>query len=150
MVATELMIGDYVKFKEDIYIFEEISAQGWVHLIYPDTGIRVNIISDYIMHLLEPIPLTPEILKLNGFNERATGLYTYIKHKLNINVFFLPNTKEGESKIVVNINSLCSCKDGSNLLHTCDINHVHEFQHALKLFGLNNLANTFKVKNNHG
>lgn len=149
MEVTELMIGDYVKFKEDIYIFEEISAQGWVHLIYPDTGIRVNIISDYIMHLLEPVPLTPEILKLNGFNEILTGLYSYdIKYKLNIGVLFLPNTKEGESKIVVNINCPSSHEDGSNILHTCDINHVHEFQHALKLLGLNNLADTFKVKNN--
>lgn len=150
MKATELMIGDYIKFKGDIYIFEEISAQGWVHLIYPDTGIRVNIISDYIMHLLEPVPLTSEILKLNGFTERATGLYTYVKHELNISVFFLPNVKEDESKIVVNINSLCSHKDGSNLFHSCDINYVHEFQHALKLLELNNLVNTFKVKNNHG
>lgn len=150
MEVTELMIGDYVKFKENVYIFEEISAQGWVHLIYPDTGIRVNIISDYIMHLLEPVPLTPEILKLNGFTERATGLYAYVKHEINIGVFFLPNAKENESKIVISINSLSLHKDGSNLLHSCDINHVHEFQHALKLFRLNNLADTFKVKNNHG
>lgn len=151
MKATELMIGDYIKFKGDIYIFEEISAQGWVHLIYPDTGIRVNIISDYIMHLLEPVPLTPEILKLNGFNECSTEVYTYrIEHETDISVYFSPNAKEGESKIVVSINSLSLRKNGSNLLHTCDINYVHEFQHALKLFKLNNLADTFKIKNNHG
>ena len=81
MEVTELMIGDYVKFKDDIYIFEEISAQGWVHLIYPDTGIRVNIISDYIMHLLKPIPITKEILEKNGFekviDEDGTECYRY-------------------------------------------------------------------------
>ena len=88
MKYSDLQIGDYVKYQGHIYIIEEISAKGWVHLIYPDTGIRVNIISDYIMHLLEPVPLTSEILKLNGFTERATGLYTYVKHELNISVFF--------------------------------------------------------------
>ena len=146
MKATDLMIGDYVKYLGHNYIIEEISAKGWVHLIYPDTGIRVNIISDYIMHLLEPVPLTPEILKLNGFTERATGLYTYVKHELNIGVFFLPNAKEGDSKIVVNINSLCSHEDGSNLLHSCDINHVHEFQHALRQHELNDLADNLKLE----
>lgn len=147
MKVTELMIGDYVNFKGDAYIFEEISAQGWVHLIYPDTGIRVNIISDYIIDLLEPVPLTPEILKLNGFNECSTEVYTYrIEHETDISVYFSFNAKKGESKIVVSINSLSLRKDGSNLLHICDINYVHEFQHALKLFGLNNLADNLKLK----
>ena len=79
MEATELMIGDYVKFKDDIYIFEEISAQGWVHLIYPDTGIRVNIISDYIMHLLKPIPLTKEILEEKGYSIDEDGFNQAMK-----------------------------------------------------------------------
>jgi hypothetical protein len=149
MKAIDLMIGDYVKYQEHIYIIEEISAKGWVHLIHPKTKIRVNLTSDYIIDLLEPVQLTPEILKLNGFNECSTEVYTYrIEHETDISVYFSLNAKEGESKIVVSINSLSLRKDGSNLLHTCDINYIHEFQHALKLLRLNNLADIFKVKNN--
>lgn len=146
MEAIKLMIGDYVKYQGFICRIEEISAQGWVHLIYPDTGIRVNIISDYIMHLLEPVPLTSKILELNDFNKLSNGLYSYdIEHEFNVVVFFLPIVKEDESKIVININCLSSLKDGSNLLHSCDINYVHEFQHALHLCKLNEFANNFKV-----
>lgn len=59
MKPTELKIGDYVKYQGHIYIVEEISAKGWVHLIYPETKIRVNMASDYIIDLLEPISLSP-------------------------------------------------------------------------------------------
>lgn len=59
MKPTELRIGDYVKYQGHIYIIEEISAKGWVHLIYPETKTRVNMASDYIIDLLEPISLSP-------------------------------------------------------------------------------------------
>jgi hypothetical protein len=34
---------------------------------YPKTKARLNLASDYIINLLEPIPLTAEILERNGF-----------------------------------------------------------------------------------
>lgn len=147
MKATDLMVGDYVKYLGNIYIVEEISIKGWVHLIYPKTKSRLNLPSDYIIDLLEPILFTPEILKLNGFNEVSSGIYVYdIKYKLNIGVLFLPNAKEGESKIVMNINCSSLHENGSNILHTCDINYVHELQHAFRLCNLNDLANNFKLE----
>ena len=147
MVPNELTIGDYVKFQGEIYIVEEISAQGWIHLIYPISGLRLNIVSDYVMHLLEPVPITPKMLELNDFHKHAIGLYSYeVKYKLSIGVLFLPNANENESKIVVNISCLSSDKDGRNSLHSCDINYVHELQHSLKLCKLNDLANNLKVE----
>lgn len=72
MKPTELRIGDYVKYQGHIYIIEEISAKGWVHLIYPKTKIRVNMTSDYIIDLLEPIPFTPKIPE-KGKVEKPNG-----------------------------------------------------------------------------
>lgn len=66
MKPTELRIGDHVKYQGHIYIVEEISAKGWVHLIHPETKARVNMTSDYIIDLLEPIQLTPDVEK-KGF-----------------------------------------------------------------------------------
>ena len=79
MKATDLMIGDYVKYQEHIYIVEEISAQGWVHLIHPETKTRLNLTSDYIIDLLEPVPLTKEILEKNGFTQCVTAPCGYYK-----------------------------------------------------------------------
>ena len=58
--CKSLMIGDYVKYQGHIYIVEEISAKGWVHLLYADTRTRVNLTSDYVMDELQPIPISPE------------------------------------------------------------------------------------------
>jgi hypothetical protein len=69
MKYSELMTGDYVKYQGHIYIIEEISAKGWVHLINPETKTRVNTTSDYIIGLLVPVSLTPEILEANGFEQ---------------------------------------------------------------------------------
>ena len=43
MKYSDFQIGDYVRYQGDIYIIEEISAKGWVHLIYTGTKARVNI-----------------------------------------------------------------------------------------------------------
>ena len=67
MEATDLMIGDYVEYQGHNYNIEEISAKGWVHLIHPETKTRLNLTSDYIIDLLEPIPLTKEIFEKMDF-----------------------------------------------------------------------------------
>lgn len=132
MKTKDLMIGDYVKCQGHIYIIEEISAQGWVHLIYPDTGIRVNMISDYIMHLLEPVPLTPEILKANGFEQSMDNEDKYYFEDSSI--IFKYNDKYLFS---------ASINGSKGILYLC-ANYVHELQHALKICGLNELTENLK------
>lgn len=63
MRIEELRINDWVKFNGSYYKVEEISNKGWIHLNY--NGIRLNMSSDYILSLIEPIPLTAEILDKN-------------------------------------------------------------------------------------
>ena len=134
MVPNELAIGDYVKFQGEIYIVEEISAHSWIHLIYPISGLRLNLTNDYIIHLLEPVFLTPEILKANGFEQDVDDEDKYIFEDTSI--IFKHNGKYLFSASV----------NGSNgMLYLC-ANYVHELQHSLKICGLNDLANHFKFK----
>jgi hypothetical protein len=128
MKTTELMIGDYVKYQGHIYIVEEISAKGWVHLIYPDIGIRVNITSDYIINLLEPIPLTAEILKRNGFYYDEDR-----KAYLMGTIFQVKSEKHDLFSF-----EICGCP--------YPLNTVNQLQHALRLCGLSDLANNLKTE----
>lgn len=134
MKVTELMIGDYVKYQEHIYIIEEISTKGWVHLIHPETKIRINMTSDYIIDLLEPVPLTPEILKANGFEQNINYEDDYSFEDTTI--IFKHNDKY---LFTASING------SKGMLYLC-ANYVHELQHAFKICGLNELANNLKLK----
>ena len=132
MKATELMIGDYVKYQGHIYIVEEISAKGWIHLIHPEAKIRINMTSDYIIDLLEPIPLTPEILKANGFKQSMDDEDKYYFEDSSI--IFKYNDKYLFS---------ASINGSKGMLYLC-ANYVHELQHALKICGLNELTENLK------
>jgi hypothetical protein len=144
MKATELMIGDYVKYQEHIYIVEEISAQGWVHLIYPDIRIRVNITSDYIMHLLEPIPLTKEILEKNGFTQCVTAPCGYYKAP-NYDMFdILFHVSEDAYEDTWHTEVFTDHNDNNFVLY--NLCYVHELQHILRVCNLNELANNLKLK----
>lgn len=149
MKATELMIGDYVKYQGFICRIEEISAQGWVHLIYSDTGIRVNIISDYIMHLLEPVPVTAEILEKNGLekviDEDGTECYRYYNRAadgyIKISLY-----DGGDSDWSIEIINYEKFNDNEIIYNNNFIFlKVHEFQHALCLCKLNEFANNFEL-----
>lgn len=151
MRNLKYMVGDYVKYQGYICIIEEISAKGWVHLLYASTKTRVNVISDYIIDELEPILLTTEILEKNGFllvrNEPETdseppykewrftdGLIT-ISFEPEVLMFEVHNGGEG-SKPVRTMNYYT---DG-------DVVFFHEFQHILRLCGLGKFADNFKME----
>lgn len=79
----------------------------------------------------KPIPLTEEILKANGFR--------FIDEK---RLFFVPD--EGGSISYQTVTHFVSVGcDGSVRKN---IGFVHEFQHALRLCGLNDLADNFKIE----
>lgn len=89
---------------------------------------------------IEPIPLTKEILKTNGFRSLGHGEYILeepfvfevrIYLRDTGNVFKIFNKDTG--------NIRC------NVCHICHQDSVHELQHALRLCGLNELADDFKV-----
>jgi hypothetical protein len=97
MEANELMIGDFVL---DGNIYAQVTS------ITCDGNIETTHNKHSDIELIEPIPLTPEILKKNGWEERPKG-YVFYK-KLCKNTF------------VVNAADI-------------QIKYVHELQHALRL-----------------
>ena len=129
MKAEELMIGDYVQLNGSPYVIEEISKKGWVHMTDPVHNLRVQMSTDYILDFIEGIPLTSEILEVNGwerhplmkYNDEFRILDDY--YELNIHEF-----NDG----TWNVQYDCIEMGG---IPMCSMNicYVHELQHLLRL-----------------
>lgn len=115
MKATEFMIGDWV----------HCHMQGcrghvvdFINLSDEEAGADGEI---YELDGFEPIPLTPEILKLNGFEVRG-GLFTcngICMSWWKDNVFLFSKYTRHEDIPTENVSVV--------------VRYVHELQHALKL-----------------
>lgn len=138
MKTKELMTGDLVIFNDEVYKIKGIYGTSEMLCLFPyfvknKRGEYLLPIDKHIS-LIQPIPLTEEILKANGFEveEHSEELY---RHKIYRHV--LCWTKD--SKYRVNVIEI-----GCNHLEGKWFN-VHEFQHALRLCGLNDLADDFRL-----
>ena len=135
MKATELMIGDWVYnsyHKKNIkWNYSEMFCSNGIPVIGRD---------------LEPIPLTPEILKKNGFYDRNTQWYykrfgSYVCFDIAISLVY----REIEVSKVCGAGTDCEEEEyGSSIVFGNDI-CVHTLQHALRLCGLDELADNFKI-----
>ena len=144
MKATELMIGDLVKIKGHLdydkvrEIARDKNMQWYISFACSATLFRA--------YEFEPIPLTPEILEKNGFYIRNTQWYykrfgSYVCFDIAISLVY----KEIEVSKVCGAGTDCEeVEYGSSIVFSNDI-CVHELQHALRLCGLNELADNFKV-----
>lgn len=82
----------------------------------------------------EPIPLTTEILKQNGFEEKTeSNPFVYYLFKDGDNIVSLEHTYDTTDK-----EDYWACSIGNRLCDVCTISmhYVHELQHALKLCGI--------------
>ena len=77
----------------------------------------------------EPIAITPEILEKNGW-KRVDEIF--MEKRVYENIYFSWADRYG-AVLSQNGHYMCDCK------------YVHELQHALRLCGLTELANNFKV-----
>ena len=114
MKATDLMIGDLLLYKGQPIKVEEILIDG----INPDWDGNENYGNEARYEDLQPIPITPEILKKNGF--KYSEWYGW-------------QIKEPDF-------TLCFVGDTPHFLlddiFVCDCPYVHTLQHALKLCGI--------------
>lgn len=150
MNAKELMIGDWVTFKDcandeivpvrlfGIHNDEECCALAPDHLT--DDGYGLDLLE---IKNLAGIHITPEILEKNGF--KIDKNETYCKR-----YFFASNLGKVPQTVVefsfygegVSADTLFKCWtkpkscDGENSIHICDLKSVHELQHALRLCGI--------------
>lgn len=138
MKATELMIGDWVKWKDKYVQIATISGVVYsfghidVELVHCGSGL----IERHDLKSVSSIPLTKEILEKNGFELRDGFFYHRIDDKPHHYDFKLKNggvfTSEGYT---------LECG-----IYHLTIRCVHDLQHALRLCSLNELADNFKVE----
>ena len=135
MKANELMIGDWV-YNTHNRQNEQVAeiGSGLVMLDYNDL---------YEYDEIEPIPLTAEILEVNGFglNQAREEAPRYVwfgesnRNDTIVSVTFYDPPVHGV-KALTKIDTDCSHGCGVNNVHNCDIEYVHELQHALRLCGI--------------
>ena len=142
MKATELMIGDWVMVK----VLSQI----------PDTYVlHTWTANDYSRDFqVKSIPLTPEILEKNGFDPE-TFLTSEWERKVYFKEFPGCVVEPADSgKYIFGTTKYWSktYSDGSPIdwgtmydSRICNLQYVHELQHALRLCGLNELADNFKI-----
>ena len=142
MKATDLMIGDKVMVK----VLSQI----------PDTYVlHTWTANDYSRDIqVKPIPLTPEILEKNGFDPE-TFLTAEWERKVYFKEFPGCVVEPADSgKYIFGTTQYWSktYSDGSPIdwgtmyeSRIYNLQYVHELQHALRLCGLNELADNFKV-----
>ena len=108
---------------------------------------RPWIFGDYEGYEPQPIILTPEILEKNGWSldpvlqcYTSTPLWLYGEGSINLLLQFPTKQSAGSLKIIDNqkIRNLSDFTWKDRL-------YIHELQHALRLCGLDKLANNFKV-----
>lgn len=127
MEAKDLMVGDWVKF--NLYPY-----------LAPYTPVKVSLDAIYKaakgadVLRFEPIPLSQEILVMNGFEKRPECYINGLSPSYNKYGFAL-------SIYVKNDYFYIYCA-----LISIQIKYVHELQHALRLCGLNDLADNFKIE----
>lgn len=131
MKATELMIGDWVQIKGHLdydkvrEIAMDENMEWYISFACSATLFRA--------YEFVPIPLSPEILEKNGWEiyYEVGAIYLAIRKDWNLTI------------VVKKIGGLPYLRIAHNWI--CNIRHVHELQHALRLCGFNDLADDFKV-----
>lgn len=143
MKITELMIGDLVCLKDDIKCELPLKIDG---ILTNDISLEGEGFLGGAEGLIRPIPITPEMLVKNGFYDRNAQWYykrfgSYVCFDIAISLVY----REIEVSKVCGAGTDCEEEEyGSSIVFGNDI-CVHELQHALRLCGLNELADNFKV-----
>ena len=153
MKTTDLMVGDWVLINDaphKIQAIDSIDAE----ILTDDDLYYVGEDRCHSEDKIEGIPITPEILKKNdwywgftsdekNFKSCVMGAFephwVYDKGAREISLYFDKDTDGGALRIA-------DQRFNRRLdFFWCDTLYVHELQHALRICGLNELADNFKV-----
>lgn len=140
MKVSELQIGDWVSCLGDPV---RVTA---VRTVYDDRTNPIGIMSrakdiEYFFkeENVKPVPLTTDILINNGFGQDTicSGLILHIDNSENLYVLVNYRWYNGECRNVEISNGMYNLSR--------PVRYVHELQHALRLCGLDELANNLKI-----
>ena len=121
MKATDLMIGDWVGVFDDEGIIKDCRQVDWIRT--GEIGMRYHKV--WSIGCIEPIPLTAEILEKNGWWYEIEDMWLH----------------DEVSFCIEKWNGKFQCYD----INQIKLDSVHQLQHALRLCGLDELADNFKV-----
>ena len=125
MKATELMVGDWVCLKDDIKCELPLKIDG---VLTNDISLEGEGFLGGAEGLIRPIPITPKMLVRNGWKE------TQYWHEY----------QDGKNTIQCCLPDMRGRNNGIEIEYfKCE--YVHQYQHLLRLCGLNELADNFKV-----
>ena len=122
METKELMIGDLVCLKDDIKCELPLKIDG---IITNDISLDGDGFLGGTEGLIRPIPITPEILEKNGWWFNTEDMWYHDEVNFCIEKW----------------NGKFQCYD----INQIKLDSVHQLQHALRLCGLDELADNFKV-----
>lgn len=141
MKATELMIGDLVCLKDDIKCELPLKIDG---VLTNDISLEGEGFLGGAEGLIRPIPITPEILEKNGFER---GVITPSKFYRNIDNERLMFCSYGSCYGLGYVH--WNESNDADIMHRLEVQqpimYIHQMQNALRLFGLDQLADNFKV-----
>lgn len=93
---------------------------------------------------VKPIPLTPEILEKNGFERGVVIPSKFYRNIDNERLIFCPHSSCYDLGYVHWNES-----NDVDIMHRLEVQqpimYIHQMQHALRLFGLDQVADNFKV-----
>ena len=143
--CRDLMVGDYITNRNgspmQIVAVDEDNA-------YACEGNeeRPWIFGDYEGYEPQPIILTPKILEKNGWQSFVPTAYTCCQNHLSIknegDIHIEWNWEDRTLSVWV---SYSEDEEGTNPNLIAPVKYVHELQDALRLVGLNEMANNFEV-----
>lgn len=164
MKVEELMFGDLVQVAKDVCIkkgtivkvrsidgdnsFPEKGLKGCATCVaLDDRTLSGGVWVEY----LNPIPLTPEIFEKNRFHKQVWNdlvtEYTFatdLEQSPQTVIQFTSYSREIEGvKSLLKMWTKSKYGHGQNDVHLCGIYYVHELQHALRIIGLNEIADNF-------
>ena len=125
MKAAELMVGDWVCLKDDTKYELPLKVDG---VLTDDISLEGEGFLGGAEWLIRPVPITPEMLVRNGWKE------TQYWHEYQY----------GENTIQCCLPDMRGRINGIEIEHF-ECEYVHQYQHLLRLCGLDELANNFKI-----
>ena len=132
MKATDLMIGDWVKFMDEPLKVQHVYNNGYDDVVaetmeefLDEDGVICEEIKDVPLVNCSPIPLTPEILEKNGWGYDMDDMWQH----------------EEVGFYIEKWNGRFRCYE----INDIKLDSVHQLQQTLRLCGLDKLADNFKV-----
>ena len=140
MKQTDWQIGDYALAKPSMMLIK-VAAVHHKKVGYHAVTHKLNWVR---MDLLEPIPLTREILERNGFTQHITASDGYYNAPVPDMDDVLFHVSEDNYEDTWHVETFIDHNDNAYALF--NLCFVHEAQHILRLCGLSELADNIKLE----